>query len=177
MRFVHDRDERSAFPFRPRAVEDAGMSILAQHAELRLRRANVQVTWPPSTTDTPALLVVVGDADAPAWQQLAVMTPAVLLAVPDATFGAAREALEWGADHAAELGADPRWLVLAGEHRGADLVAALARHARDRGWPRIARQVLIDPEHARVDRLARLLRGVEPCHDRVPGSWHGRPAA
>ena len=64
-------------------------------------------------------------------------------------------------DHAAELGADPRRLLLAADHGGAGLVAALARHARDRGWPPIARHVLVDPEldPARVDELVVLLGG------------------
>jgi acetyl esterase/lipase len=99
--------------------------------------------------------------DAPIWRHIATAIPAVLLAVRGRRFADAREALEWGADHAAELGADPRRLLLAADHGGAGLVAALARHARDRGWPPIARHVLVDPEldPARVDELVALLGG------------------
>jgi hypothetical protein len=167
MPFLHDGHKRSAFPFSARAAEDADMPsnafTPAQHADLRLRGGvDVQVTWPPATPERPALLVVLAGerADAPIWQELCVRIPAVLLTVRGMRFGEAREALEWGADHAQELGADPRRLLLAGDHGGAGLVAALARHARDRGWPAVARHVLIDPElgSARVDELVGLLR-------------------
>ena len=167
MRFLHDRDKRLAFPFPAGAVEDAGMTpaatILSQHADLHLRRGgDIQVTWPPATPERPALLVVLpGESvGAPIWQELCVRIPAVVLAVPGATFERAREALEWAADHAEELGADPHRLLLAGDHGGAGLIAALARHARDRGWPPIAHHVLIDPElgPARLDHLVRLLQ-------------------
>jgi hypothetical protein len=167
MPFLHDRDKRLAFPFPARAVDDARMpsnaSILWQDADLRLRRGiDVQVTWPPATSETPALLVVLPGASrgAPIWRELCIRIPAVVLAVPTTRFDEARETLEWAADHAAELGADPRRLLLAADHGGAGLVAALARHARDRGWPPISRHVLIDPElgPARVDQLVGLLR-------------------
>ena len=133
-------------------------------ADLRLRGGlDVQVTWPAATREPPALLVVLPGAseDAPIWRRIATAIPAVLLAVRGRRFADAREALEWGADHAAELGADPRRLLLAADHGGAGLVAALARHARDRGWPPIARHVLVDPEldPARVDELVVLLGG------------------
>jgi hypothetical protein len=165
MPFPHDGHTRSAFPFPAREAQDAGMrsgaSSLAQHADLRLRGSvAVAVTWPPETPEPPALLVVVGEP-APIWQTLCRRIPAVLLTVRGARFTDAREALEWGADHADELGADPSRLLLAGDHTGAGLVAALARHARDRGWPAVALHLLIDPElgPARVDELVELLRG------------------
>ena len=133
-------------------------------ADLRLRGGlDVQVTWPPAAAEAPALLVVLpGPSEAaPIWRRLATGIPAVLLIVRGRRFADAREALEWGADHAAELGADPRRLLLAADHGGAGLVAALARHARDRGWPPIARHVLVDPEldPARVDELVALVGG------------------
>jgi hypothetical protein len=166
MSFLHDGHKRSAFPFSARAAQDAGMppdaSTLAQHAELRLRGGvDVQVTWPPATPQPPALLVVLaGQTDAPVWRELCVRIPAVLLTVRGSRFGEACEALEWGADHADELGADPNRLLLAADHGGAGLLGALARHARDRGWPALSRHVLIDPEldPARVDELVGLLR-------------------
>lgn len=167
MSFVHDGDKRLAFPFHARTVDDAGMpsnaSGLAQDAELRLRGGvDVHVTWPPATPESPALLVVLPGASqgAPIWRQLCLRVPAVMLSVPTAGLREASEALEWGADHAAELGADADRLLLAADHGGAGLVAALARQARDRGWPPIRRHVLIDPElePERVDELVRLLR-------------------
>ena len=138
--------------------------VLSQDAELHLRGGvRARVTWPPATAaDPPPLLVLVPgrgeQADAELCRELAIRIPAVVLAPAPGTFGAAREALEWGADHAAELGADADQIVLAGDHRGATVVAALARHARDRGWPAIAHVVLIDPRAVQADALAPLFR-------------------
>lgn len=142
-------------------------TILSQHADLHLRRGgDIRVTWPPATPERPALLVVLpGESiGAPIWQELCVRIPAVVLAVPDARFEQALDALEWAAEHAAELGADPRRLLLAADHGGAGLIAGLARHARDRGWPPIAHHVLIDPElgPARLDHLVGLLQPISP---------------
>jgi acetyl esterase len=47
----------------------------------------------------------------------------------------AATALEWAADHAAELDADPARLLVAGEGLGAGLAAAVCLHARDQGSP------------------------------------------
>jgi acetyl esterase len=149
-----------------------GASDLAQHADLRLRGGvRVCVTWPPSTPEAPPLLVFVpalddGDREAVArvCRELCVRVPAVVLAVHPRSRGVAYddalEALEWGADHAAELGADPARVILGGQHGASGLVAALARHSRDRGWPAIERQVLIRSELAagQVDVLVRMLR-------------------
>lgn len=57
----------------------------------------------------------------------------------------ATTATQWAADHAAELDADPRRVLLGGEGRGAWLAAAVALQARDEGWPALARQVLVVP--------------------------------
>ncbi|WP_234801969.1 alpha/beta hydrolase [Mycolicibacterium conceptionense] len=54
-------------------------------------------------------------------------------------------ATEWVAAHAAELGADPARLVVAGDSAGGNLAAVVAMTARDRGGPPIAFQVLIYP--------------------------------
>lgn len=54
-------------------------------------------------------------------------------------------ALEWAADHAAELEADPGRLLVAGEGAGGNLAAVLALSARDQQWPPLTRQVLIYP--------------------------------
>jgi pimeloyl-ACP methyl ester carboxylesterase len=43
--------------------------------------------------------------------------------------------VEWAAEHAAELDADPARLLVGGECSGAALAAAVARHARHNGWP------------------------------------------
>ena len=120
-----------------------GMTASTSTADLRLRgSARVRVTWPPATAAAPALVVYLaasGDAEPCADTQAIVL--AVHLSPGAAAFDEAREALEWAADHGAELGGDPRRLILAGSRRAAGLVAALARHARDRGWPPIERTV------------------------------------
>jgi alpha/beta hydrolase fold len=161
MPFLHHGHKRSAFPFPAREAQDAGMPFdAAQHADLRLRGGvDVEVTWPPAPPEAPALLVVVTGASE-VWQELSRRIPAVLLTVRGATFEGAREALEWGADHAHELGADPSRLLLGADRAGTGLAAAVARHARDRGWPAITRHVLIDPEirPALVDEVVGLLR-------------------
>jgi hypothetical protein len=108
-------------------------------AELHLRgTAPIRVTW---TGDVPVPLVVfLGD-------EPRIDMPAVVLAVtnPDD----ALSALQWCADHGAELGGDPHRLIVAGESSAAGLVAALEREARDRGWPPIERTVVLDHREGR----------------------------
>ncbi|MFF5493789.1 alpha/beta hydrolase [Streptomyces aquilus] len=53
--------------------------------------------------------------------------------------------LVWTAEHAAELGADPERIVIAGASAGGGLSAALALLARDRKGPRMIGQVLMCP--------------------------------
>ncbi len=106
-------------------------------ADLRLRGSGrIRVTWPGATTQAPPLVVHLG-------REPRIDCPAVVLAVE--AFEDALRALEWCAEHGAELGGDPRRLILAGERGAAGLVAALAREARDRGWPPIERTVV--PNH------------------------------
>jgi len=54
----------------------------------------------------------------------------------------ATTAVEWAGDHAEQLGADGGRLIVAGGR----LAAQAALHARDGGWPPLARQVLIGPD-------------------------------
>jgi uncharacterized protein YndB with AHSA1/START domain len=112
-----------------------GMTRPPTTADLHLRgSAPIRVTWPAATPGAPLPLVVhLG-------REPRIDSPAVVLAVD--AFEDALRALEWCADHGAELGGDPRRLILAGERGAAGLVAALARHARDRGWPPIERTVV-----------------------------------
>ncbi len=51
----------------------------------------------------------------------------------------------WAAEHASELGADPASLAVVGDSAGGNLAAAVALMARDRGAPRVAKQVLVYP--------------------------------
>ena len=104
-------------------------------ADLHLRgAAPIRVTW---TGAPPAPLVVY------LGREPRIDSSAVVLAVRN--FDDALSALEWCADHGAELGGDPRRIIVAGDRDAAGVVAALARHARDRGWPPIERTVV--PSH------------------------------
>jgi acetyl esterase len=68
---------------------------------------------------------------------------------PEHPFPAPQEdcyaALQWLAEEAKALGADPAKLVVAGESAGGGLAAAVALMARDRGGPALAGQVLTYP--------------------------------
>ena len=78
----------------------------------------------------------------------------------------AATALEWAADHAAELDADPARLLVAGEGLGAGLAAAVCLHARDQGWPIVGRQLLLFPRFApgpASPLLAPSLSGLPPA--------------
>lgn len=61
--------------------------------------------------------------------------------------------LQWLAEHAAELGADPTRLAVCGDSAGANLAAVLCLLARDRQGPSIALQALIYPVTDRLPEL------------------------
>ena len=54
-------------------------------------------------------------------------------------------ALEWLAEHAAEVGGDPTRLAVSGRSSGGNLAAAAALATRDRGGPSLAAQLLLLP--------------------------------
>jgi len=54
-------------------------------------------------------------------------------------------ALEWAAEHARELDADPRQLLVAGQNVAGARAAWLAIRAAERGWPELRRQLLVHP--------------------------------
>jgi acetyl esterase/lipase len=109
-----------------------------------------RVCWPASTTDRPALLVFfpaggVEDADGRC-TALCSRGGAVVLCVFAVTRQEAIAAVEWAADHAAELDADPARLLVAGDGTGDDLAAAVAAHARVERWPELTRLTSVDPD-------------------------------
>jgi len=86
--------------------------------------------------------------------RLAAGVPAVVVSVdyrlaPEHPFPAAVDdceaATQWVAAHAAELGADPTRLAVAGDSAGGNLAAVTSRRARDAGGPAIAFQLLVYP--------------------------------
>jgi acetyl esterase len=54
-------------------------------------------------------------------------------------------ALQWTAEHAAELGGDPARIAVAGDSAGANFSAVMAHRARDEGGPALAFQLLWYP--------------------------------
>ncbi|XVQ15201.1 alpha/beta hydrolase [Spirillospora sp. CA-255316] len=135
-------------------------------ADLRLRgasgRLRARLHWPAPADERsrPALLVFfhsmgeaqpLGHAADPLFRSLCSEAGVLVLApwrqtmVGDLRLHDAIEVMEWAADHAAELGADPARLLVAGAGSGGGLAAAVASHAWNQGWPVLTRQVLIDP--------------------------------
>src|ERR1700744_2821721 len=57
-------------------------------------------------------------------------------------------ALQWTAEHAAQLGGDPNRIAVAGDSAGGNLAAVMAQLARDNGGPRLAFQLLWYPTTA-----------------------------
>jgi acetyl esterase len=57
-------------------------------------------------------------------------------------------ALQWTAEHAAELGGDPNRIAVAGDSAGGNLAAVVAQLARDNGSPKLAFQLLWYPTTA-----------------------------
>jgi acetyl esterase/lipase len=148
-------------------------------ADLWLRgvsgHVRARVGWPDrgSTGGHPLVVFLPGLRDGgradEQCRELCLGVPAVVVALRYArpefgpAFNEGLEALEWAADHAVELGADPGRLVLAGERDGARLAARIALRARDDGWPSIARQVLIDPRLEHPPREIGPVDGVAPA--------------
>ena len=153
-------------------------------ADLRLRGRSgvmpVRVRWPSSATAeySPPVMVFLPDAraaggvdaaDDELCHELCRRSGMVVLCAPWALERAGRQCadldraalvLDWCADHAWELGADAETLVLAGRGAGAAAAVALARRSVDRGWPRIAHQLLIvsDPPSAECEGRLRATR-------------------
>ena len=133
-------------------------------ADLRLRGASsrpVRVRWPAGARSPAPLVVFLPDlapsdgvdpADERLCHELCAGVGAVVLCAPWTTSGVggsdsplerAAGVLEWSADHAGELAGDPDRLLLAGSGAGVAACVALALRARERGWPRITRQLLV----------------------------------
>ncbi len=113
----------------------------------------VRVYWPGQEASQPGPLLVfcMAGAGARAWSEgvggpgaeascrgLSEDHGLVVLAVPCLT-GAqdGTTVLEWAAEHAAELGADPGRLFVGGQGAGGAVAAAVASQARAAGWPAV----------------------------------------
>jgi acetyl esterase len=124
----------------------------------------VRIYWPaePVTTPPPAVVFFHGggfvicdlDSHDATCRGLANGAGVVVVSVdyrlaPEDKFPAAAEdayaATVWVAANAAELGADPARLAIAGDSAGGNLTAVVALMARDRGGPTLAFQLLVYP--------------------------------
>lgn len=123
-------------------------------AELTLRfgaeRLPGRVYWPAAISAPPLIFSLFDARDGDAFSpSLSSVAGAVVISFPpsrersDDRLQAA--ALGWAAEHALDLGADPRLLLVAGLYVGGGHAARLAVAARDHGWPELHRQVLVHP--------------------------------
>ncbi|BBY08383.1 alpha/beta hydrolase [Mycobacterium noviomagense] len=143
------------------------------HPELRVENSsidgpagtiNIRTYWPPSSSEATTPVVVYfhgggfvsGDLDTHdgTCRQHAVGADAVVVSVdyrlaPEHPYPAAVEdawaATQWAAEHAADLGADPTRLAVAGDSAGGTLSAVIAQRARDNAGPPISFQLLWYP--------------------------------
>ena len=157
-------------------------------AQLRLRDGPLRIAWPAvEAAGRRGAIVLLFDAsedgaagDAERLSRtLSEALEMVSLSAGCRGLADAAAALEWTADHAGELGADGRRLVLAGFRRGATLAAELAVRARDDGWPSIAELVLVEARSglapARVGLPVRLIPSADLVTARGPASGQARP--
>jgi alpha/beta hydrolase fold len=145
---AHDGHARSAFPFAAELLEHVGMTSRAADLLLRgtARLVRARVEWHERPAAASPLVVLLTAPGCTCCREHCLRAGAIVLTPQAPIWEAAVEALEWAADHAGELGADPGRLIVAGEGRGAALAARLALRARDHGWPQLERQLLVRPE-------------------------------
>jgi hypothetical protein len=158
------RDRPFPFVASPSSIP-AMPTLLPREADLSLRTAHdfvrPRVIWPPDPEDGSPIAVFLGERESvfEAAQALCVEGGVVVLALKTTALDVATIALEWAGDHAGLLGADPDRLVVA----GGGLAATAALHARDQGWPPLARQLLFGPERSGWPAAGASLAGAAPA--------------
>jgi hypothetical protein len=141
------------FPFRRRpttmlAMRDASLSLRERSGIVRVR-----VNWPTVEEQPPVLAFLSSDdvrtdtVDA-LCRALSAEAGILVLSVRTDCLDTATTAVEWTADHASQLDADPATVLVGGIGRGGALAAAVALGAHENGWPELRRQVLIRPDFA-----------------------------
>ncbi|MGA2011741.1 MAG: alpha/beta hydrolase fold domain-containing protein [Solirubrobacteraceae bacterium] len=152
-------------PIRSSASTDFGPAA-GLVAELRLRfaakRLRGRVYWSHATSpEAPAPLLlwlrdphaIIAAENADVLGRLLVSNAHVVVVAvwvprstgPSSGCGYEMAALEWAAEHAQELDADPRQLLLTGQDVAGAQAAWVAIRAADRGWPELHRQFLVHP--------------------------------
>jgi acetyl esterase len=114
-------------------------------ADLRLRGSTsllpVRVYWPGQVASQPVPLLVfcmVGAGAETTCRSLSEDPGVLVLAVSCvASAEDGTTVLEWAAEHAAELGADPGRLLVAGQGPGSVVATAVVTQARAAGWPAV----------------------------------------
>jgi len=123
------------------------LTSVGRSADLRLRGrggpVRVRVRWPagPGLGSPAPVVVVLADPDATAADDAfcdalcAGLGALVLHVFWDGSLERAADALDWAADHVAELDGDPHRILVAGRDQAAVAASALTRRADDHGWP------------------------------------------
>jgi acetyl esterase len=113
-------------------------------ADLQLRGNTsplpVRVYWPGQAAAQPVPLLVfcmVGAGTEASCRSLSDLGLLVLAVSCPTGAQNGTTALEWAAEHAAELGGDPGRLLVAGQDTGGAVAAAVASRARAAGWPAV----------------------------------------
>jgi acetyl esterase len=186
------REERAVADVRPphelgvAAARAAASDALADPPEPVDRIANldaggvpVRIVWGTADARAPVLVYCFGggwvtgglDAVEPSCRRLANAAHAAVAAVgyrlaPEHPFPAALDdcfaAVRWVAEHAVELGLDPRRLAIGGASAGGNLAALVCLRARDRGGPALTSQLLVYPV---TEHLAQT-ESMRECSDR-----------
>ena len=142
------------------------MPAMASDASLMLRErrglVRVRVNWPAPECGGPnPVLVLLWTDDEPTdrvdalCRALCAQACVVVLSVRTLCRDTAATALEWAADHAADLEADPDTVLLGGVGEGRALATQVALGARERGWPALAGDVLLLDAERTADIVAR----------------------
>ena len=133
------------------------LTAVGRSADLRLRGrggpVRVRVRWPagPLLGSPAPVVVVLADPGATAADDAlcdalcAGLGALVLHVFWDGALERAADALDWAADHVAELDGDPRRILVAGRDRAAVAASALTLRAGDNGWPPLVGLVLVTP--------------------------------